>query len=617
MNLSSIKLIIWDLDETFWTGTLSEGDVILDRGRIDLIKLLTDKGIINSICSKNDFEQVKDVLTKYGIWEYFVFPRISWNPKGEIIRDIIAEMNLRSCNVAFIDDNPSNLNEAKYYSPELQVYDPSIIEDIYQQCLSMDKNDLDHKRLRQYKVLEKKCAERNKSSDNLEFLKKSDIRVKILTDCNVHIERIHEMIMRTNQLNFTKNRLTLDELIDLLSRNDVKCGYVEVTDSFGDYGISGFYSIEQGRLTNFLFSCRTMGMGVEQYVYAMLGFPELKVVGEVAYTLNKIDKPIWINQNCSNKSVNVKSKVNIGTSQIVIKGPCDMEQILGYINGEEYFISEFTFINPETGVSIESYNHTTHIVEAYELSEESKHRIIDELPFSAPEFFSNQFYSEKNKIVFYSMFTDPNLGLYKRKRTGEIVAFGEYCFDLTDPANWNGYMTGQIFNANCKFTKENLKKFAEKYQYIGRIEPVQVLDNLKKIRNYMSDNTLLVLFLGVEFQYPKNKQKSCEDRHIYNQQLNGLIREWASTESNVKLLEFGDFVKSPKDMLNNINHFIKPVYFQMSQRVIDLVNQYGDNNKVNRKSWIYMQKTYFTQANKLFRFYLKIRHIFAKLGGKK
>ena len=34
MNLSSIKLIRWDLDETFWTGTLSEVDVIKKRKKI-------------------------------------------------------------------------------------------------------------------------------------------------------------------------------------------------------------------------------------------------------------------------------------------------------------------------------------------------------------------------------------------------------------------------------------------------------------------------------------------------------------------------------------------------------------------------------------------------------
>ena len=53
-QFDKIKLVIWDLDETFWKGTFSEGNVeIPDRNR-NLLALLTDIGIVNSICSKND-----------------------------------------------------------------------------------------------------------------------------------------------------------------------------------------------------------------------------------------------------------------------------------------------------------------------------------------------------------------------------------------------------------------------------------------------------------------------------------------------------------------------------------------------------------------------------------
>ena len=51
-QFEKIKLIIWDLDDTFWKGTLSEGGVIIPDEHINLIKNLTDAGIVNSICSK-------------------------------------------------------------------------------------------------------------------------------------------------------------------------------------------------------------------------------------------------------------------------------------------------------------------------------------------------------------------------------------------------------------------------------------------------------------------------------------------------------------------------------------------------------------------------------------
>lgn len=62
-----IKVVIWDLDETFWNGTLSEGGITPVQAHIDLVKALVDRGIMCSICSKNDYEQAKAKLTELGI----------------------------------------------------------------------------------------------------------------------------------------------------------------------------------------------------------------------------------------------------------------------------------------------------------------------------------------------------------------------------------------------------------------------------------------------------------------------------------------------------------------------------------------------------------------------
>lgn len=596
IDLGKVKLIIWDLDDTFWSGTLSEGQIRWNERNIQFIKNLTDAGIINSICSKNDHGQVMTVLADAGLWEYFVFPRISWNPKGEIVRDTVAEMNLRAENVLFIDDNPSNRSEVQFYSPEISVCGPEEIVELCEACEKLPKKDPGHSRLKQYHLLEKKNAERKSASSNEEFLYASRIQVAIRHDCVNHVERIHELIMRTNQLNFTKNRITKEDLLALIADDACSCGYVSVTDRYGDYGISGFYAQKDNRLEHFLFSCRVMGMGVEQYVYSALGRPDLSIVGDVASTVDEAEAPGWINADIKSEDLGEKpKKAQKKLPKMLFKGPCDMEQILGYLENDECIVSELTYINPETGVSIESYNHTMHIVQAKTVSAERQRTIISELPFSSPEFFSDKIFSEENCIVFFSLFTDPNLGLYRRKETGEVVAFAEYCYDLTDQQNWQGYMDGSIFNANCQFTEDTLRDFSDKYAFIGRIAPEQVLDNLIYIRKNMPEDTMLVLFLGVEFPYPANKQKSCADRHLYHQKLNALVRQWAAKEKNVAVLEFGDFVKSPSEMYNNINHFIKPVYYHMSQKVIDIANQYSQLHPVKRRSWLYMQKTYLDQ----------------------
>ena len=54
-QFEKIKLVIWDLDETFWKGTLSEEHVSIPEENRRLVLRMTDIGIVNSICSKNDF----------------------------------------------------------------------------------------------------------------------------------------------------------------------------------------------------------------------------------------------------------------------------------------------------------------------------------------------------------------------------------------------------------------------------------------------------------------------------------------------------------------------------------------------------------------------------------
>ena len=44
-QFDKLKLVIWDLDETFWKGTFSEGDVTIPNKNRELIKDLTDMSI--------------------------------------------------------------------------------------------------------------------------------------------------------------------------------------------------------------------------------------------------------------------------------------------------------------------------------------------------------------------------------------------------------------------------------------------------------------------------------------------------------------------------------------------------------------------------------------------
>lgn len=571
-QFDKIKLVVWDLDETFWQGTLSEGDVTIPESHRELISRLTDLGIVNSICSKNDFAPVKECLEQEDLWQWFVFPSVDWTPKGVRLKELIADMQLRAPNVLFIDDNPSNLGEAQHYCAGIMTALPEEIEELIVKANEATVKDPDHKRLTQYRVLEAKRDEKKNASSNEAFLMESAVRLEIHADCENQLERIHDLILRSNQLNFTKVRSTEEELKALIEDAAVACGYVSVSDRFGDYGVVGFYALRGNVLEHFTFSCRTLGMGIEQYVYNYLGRPELTIVGEVVSNLSMTELPPWINQSEKQSGGNGQMTIEgLEKSQVLIKGPCDLFQIFPYIANTELFDTEFTYT--VGNLTIESTGHTTHIVESLRLSDEEKQRVIRELPFTDMGMYCDNIFKKPYKVVFISILADANLGVYCRKDTGERLAIMEYIHPLTDPDSWEGILSGEYPHAGFDFTREILEEFAEKYEFLGRNSPEQILENLQYIREHLPKECMLAVMLGGELYYEKNIFEAYMDRHIVHKEVNALIRQWAEKLDNVYLMDVNRYLVDQSSFYDHFNHYIKPVYYQLAQEMVSLVNR--------------------------------------------
>lgn len=573
VSFEKIKLIIWDLDDTFWNGTLSEGGIVIPDDNRNLICELTDIGIINSICSKNDADKVCSELEKQGLNEYFVFSSVNWESKGNRVKQLISDMQLRPENVLFLDDNPSNRGEVQHYCPEIMVDGPECIPDLVQAAHDSEKKDPEHKRLKQYRILEEKKSERTHYESNEDFLFESNIHLEIHHDCINQINRIHDLILRSNQLNFTKLRSSEDELRNLLDDETVKAGYVTVCDRWGDYGIVGFYAIKKEKLVHFTFSCRTLGMGIEQYVYNVLKRPELEVSGEVISDLSSAEIPKWINHSKEDGHSDKMTIHDLREHTVLIKGPCDLFQIYPYIAQTELFDTEFTYVT-DGGLTIESTGHTTHIVEAGRLSDEQKQLVLSEVPFTDKGMYNDNIFKNHYKVVFISILTDANLGVYQRKETGEKLAFLEYLHPITAKDSWPGLISGEYNHGGFNFTEQILKDFSEKYEFIGRNTPEQILDNMKYIRDRLPKDCLLAIMLGGEIYYEKNTFPAYNDRHTVHKSINKVLRDWAADKKNICLLDVNKYLVDQSSFYDHFNHYIKPVYYQLASEMVNIVNEW-------------------------------------------
>jgi len=588
-DYSKLKLVIWDLDDTFWEGTISEGNIKLVDKNLSLVHRLTDHGIINSICSKNTFSECEMKLKDSGIWDYFVFNSIDWTPKGLRINNIISSMGLRAVNVLFIDDNPVNLNEALHYNQDLMIGMPDIInelEEYLENCESKQK-DIAHKRLNQYKILEAKFLEKNKFDNNEEFLYSSNIKVDIQYDCLPEIDRITELVERSNQLNYTKCRDSKEDILKLINDTNYKCGYVLVYDKYGDYGLVGFFVIGKNEnfeyyLKHFLFSCRSIGQGIEQYVYSILGYPKLNIVGNVVSEVNNGPVPMWINNTqvaiCETDTNQLINK----SFRILLKGPCDLLSVTNYIKSE-VLEGEFTYIAANNNV-IESHNQSTMIVAANEYSKTEKELLINECIFLDHDFFKTNIYLKSYNIIFLSSLMEPNIGMYKKKGTNLIVSFGEYSHPLTIKSNWNGYIDSTIYNGQNKFTLEILEQFTNNYDFIGRSEPEEYIKHLEYILSHIDKYCKICIILGSELSYHNNKEKAYIGRELEHRRYNEFLRKFATQNNRILLLDINDFIMTQSDYSNNINHYSTRIYYQMAQRIIDLINSEGAGRYATRHS---------------------------------
>jgi len=371
----------------------------------------------------------------------------------------------------------------------------------------------------------------------------------------------------------------------ILNNSEYDSGYVYVKDRFGEYGIVGFYSVRDGVTEHFVFSCRILGMGIEQYVYAKLGFPRIEPVGEVVSILDD-SVPPWINADVETED-NEAEAVG-GNVKILFKGPCDIQTMFSFIKGNEDFYTEMTFVN-DNGVLVENQNHTVNILNSFMLSKEEKESFAD-LPFYDEAMFSGRMFEEKFDVIVFSTLTDQGLGVYRNKANGKEFAFGEAAWPMTDINNHQAYAEGKLFTAYCDFSKEFLEGFTRDYEYVGRLSVEQYMKNLSAIKERIAAGTKLVLILGSEMEFKKEKSPAYAKRHIRHAEVNRAIREWAKEKSDVHLIDVNDYIQSQSDFYNNINHYMKHVYYKMAKRLLEIIKSECNMTYEGNKKEYFLQK---------------------------
>jgi methoxymalonate biosynthesis protein len=275
---SLVKCLIWDLDDTLWTGTLLEDpEVRLAPAMREVVDTLDSRGILQSIASKNNHDQAWSRLEEIGISEYFILPEIGWGPKSDAVRRIADRLTFAHAAIAFIDDQPSERAEVAFHLPEVRCYraDQALslpgAPEFSPPTVTVDSR----KRRLMYKAnFQREAAKESFGGPDEEFLRSLDLEMNIGRADDENLSRVEELTLRTSQMNATGVHYPDAVLRGLLADPSHEVLTVTMADRFGAHGAVGVLLLEFHRsvwhLRLLATSCRVVSFGAGSAILTWL-----------------------------------------------------------------------------------------------------------------------------------------------------------------------------------------------------------------------------------------------------------------------------------------------------------------------------------------------------------
>lgn len=264
------KCVVWDLDDTVWSGTLTADDELRVRpGVREAIVGLDERGVLQSVASKNNHDDALQRLRECGLEHYFLEPQITWSTKSSSIAEIQRRLNIGMDTIVLVDDQEFERDEVAFHHPQVE----TIAADEVPGLLSMPRlspavvtDDARRRREMYVQDRQRELSERDFVGPRDDFLAGLDMRCVIALAEDGDLDRLEELTRRTNQLNSTGIHYSYDDLSRLRADPGHELWVCALTDTYGDYGKVGLALVatqdDRRTIKLLLMSCRTVSKGV-------------------------------------------------------------------------------------------------------------------------------------------------------------------------------------------------------------------------------------------------------------------------------------------------------------------------------------------------------------------
>jgi len=262
----TVKCLVWDLDDTLWDGVMLEGDEPKPfPSAVTTLRALDRRGILHAVASRGEYEVAVAHLAAHGLAELFTVIEVSWGAKSDAVGRIAEDLGIGLDTIAFVDNDPVERAEVAAAAPQVRCYPAEDVAAMPERVEFIPRFVTDESRRRRqyYRVQrERQVAETEYPGPPAEFLESLALTMTVRRATEPDLSRVHELILRTNQLNTTGRTFDLAELSALCASPDHEVLVATLRDRFGSYGTIGLavteISGDDTVLLLLLVSCRVV-----------------------------------------------------------------------------------------------------------------------------------------------------------------------------------------------------------------------------------------------------------------------------------------------------------------------------------------------------------------------
>ncbi len=292
------KVLALDMDGVLWGGVLGEdghGGIEIGKEypgsvyrRIQVrLRELAASGVMLVVLSKNEERDVLEVFERHAEMvlrlEDCVRVAANWAPKATNLLRLADELKIAPSDWVFLDDQPFERDAMRAAVPAVAVLENDgtalgILRAL-EMTMAFDRLVItgeDRGRVHDYKNEAQREASRAAFSDIRDFYDSLGLEAHIAPLSDGTVIRAVQLLVKTNQFNLTLRRYTETELRALSSEEGACALTISVRDRFGDQGIVGLAmlrreSTDVALVDNLVMSCRALGRGAEDALFAELG----------------------------------------------------------------------------------------------------------------------------------------------------------------------------------------------------------------------------------------------------------------------------------------------------------------------------------------------------------